>query len=106
MGISSYGVVFYGVVLSVPRAEPKNISNVCKCVRHPSHSELIAEAQQALAAAKRLVDEQTAIVRRLEQTGSCNSEAIDLLNNLRELLTARQRRLVRVLSWPPRDNAA
>src|SRR5262249_39785037 len=102
MGISSYGVVFYGVVLSVPRAEPKNISNACKCVRHPSHSELIAEAQQALAAAKRLVDEQT---RRLEQTGSCNSEAIDLLNNLRELLTARQRRLVRVLSWPPRDNA-
>ena len=75
-------------------------------MRHPSHSELIAEAQQALAAAKRLVDEQTAIVRRLEQTGSWNSEAIDLLNNLRELLTARQRRLVRVLSWPPRDNAA
>src|SRR5215470_14592045 len=101
MGISSYGVA-----LSVPRAEPKNISNVCKCVRHPPHSELIIEAQQALAAAKRLVDEQTAIVRRLEQTGGCNSEAIDLLNNLRELLAARERRLARVLSWLPRDNAA
>jgi hypothetical protein len=75
-------------------------------VTHRSHSELITEAQQALAAAKRLVDEQTAIVGRLEQTGGCNSEAIDLLNNLRELLAARERRLARVLSWPPRDNAA
>ena len=73
---------------------------------HRSHAEVIAEAQQALAAAKRLVDEQTAIVRRLEQTGGCNSEAIDLLNNLRELLAARQRRLTRVLSWPSWDNAA
>jgi len=75
-------------------------------VTHRSHAEVIAEAQQALAAAKRLVDEQTAIVQRLERTGRCNSEAIDLLNNLRELLVARQRRLARVLSWPPRDNAA
>ena len=71
-----------------------------------SHAEAIAEARQALAAAKRLVDEQTAIVRRLERIGGCNSEAIDLLNNLRELLASRERRLARVLSWPPRDNAA
>ena len=28
--------------------EPKKILNVCKCVKHRSHSELIAEAQQAL----------------------------------------------------------
>jgi hypothetical protein len=75
-------------------------------VKHRSHAEVIAEAQQALAAAKRLVDEQTAIVRGLERTGGCNSEAIDLLNNLRELLAARERRLARVLSWPSWDNAA
>ncbi len=68
-------------------------------MKNPSPTELIAEAEQALAAAKRLVDEQTAIVRRLERTGGCNSEAIDLLNNLRELLAARERRLARVLSW-------
>jgi hypothetical protein len=55
--------------------------------------------------AKRLVAEQTAIVQRLERMGGCNSEAIDLLNNLRELLAAREHRLARVLSWPPRDNA-
>ena len=72
----------------------------------PRNSELIAEAQQALSAAKRLVDDQIAIVRRLEQTGGCNSEAIDLLNNLQELLTARERRLTCVLSWPSQDNAA
>jgi hypothetical protein len=75
-------------------------------VKDRSHAEAIAEARHALAAAKRLVDEQTAIVRRLQRTGGCNSEAIDLLNNLRELLTARQRRLARVLSWPSRGNAA
>jgi hypothetical protein len=80
--------------------------NRFKVVKNRSHAELVAEAQQALTAAKRLVDEQTAIVQRLERTGGCNSEAIDLLNNLRELLAARQRRLTRVLSWPPRDNAA
>jgi hypothetical protein len=55
---------------------------------HRAHAELIAEAEQAFTAAKRLVDEQTAIVRRLERTGGCNSEAVDLLNNLRELLAA------------------
>jgi hypothetical protein len=43
-------------------------------------SELIAEARQALTAATRLADEQTAIVQRLERTGGCNSEAVDLLN--------------------------
>ena len=75
-------------------------------MQNRSHAELIAEAQQALTAAKRLVDEQTAIVQRLERTGGCNREAIDLLNNLRELLAARQRRLARVLSWPSWDNAA
>ncbi len=75
-------------------------------MKQRSQAELIAEARQAIAATKRLVDEQTAIVRRLEQTGGCNSEATDLLNNLRELLTARERRLARVLSWPSRDNAA
>jgi hypothetical protein len=42
----------------------------------------------------------SAIVRRLERTGGCNSEALDLLNNLRELLAARERRLARVLAWP------
>ncbi len=75
-------------------------------MKNPSPAELIAEAEQALAAAKRLVDEQTAIVRRLERTGGCNGEAIDLLNNLRELLAARERRLARVLNWPSWDNAA
>jgi hypothetical protein len=69
-------------------------------VTHRSHAELIAEAEQAFTAAKRLVDEQTPIVRRLERTGGCNSEAVDLLNNLRELLAARERRLARVRSWP------
>ena len=73
---------------------------------HRAHAELIAEAEQAFTAAKRLVDEQTAIVWRLERTGSCNSEAVDLLNNLRELLAARERRLARVLSWPSWDTAA
>jgi hypothetical protein len=75
-------------------------------VKSRSRVQIIAEAEQALAAAKRLVDEQTGIVRRLEQTGGCNSEAIDLLNNLRELLAARERRLARVLSWPSWDSAA
>jgi len=75
-------------------------------VNHPSNAELIAEAEQAFAAAKRLVDEQSAIVRRLERTGGCNSEAVDLLNNLRELLAARERRLARVRSWPSWNNAA
>jgi len=75
-------------------------------VNHLSNSELIAEAEQAFAAAKRLVDEQSAIVRRLERTGGCNSEAVDLLNNLRELLAARERRLARVRSWPSWNNAA
>ena len=80
--------------------------NRFKGVNNRSRAQLIAEAQQALTAAKRLVDEQTAIVQRLERTGGCNSEAIDLLNNLRELLAARERRLGRVLSWPSWDNAA
>ena len=75
-------------------------------MKNQSHAQIIAEAQQALAAAKRLVDEQTAIVRRLERTGGCNSEAIDLLNNLQELLAARERRLTRVLAWPSWGNAA
>lgn len=75
-------------------------------VKSQSHAEVITEAQQALAAAKRLVDGQTAIIRRLERTGGCNDEAIDLLNNLRELLAARERRLARVLSWPSWGNAA
>jgi hypothetical protein len=75
-------------------------------VKSRSRVQVIAEAERALAAAKRLVDEQTAIVRRLEQTGGCNSEAIDLLNNLRELLAARERRLARALSWPSWDSAA
>ena len=75
-------------------------------MKSQSHAEVIAEAQQALAAAKRLVDEQTAIVRRLERTGGCNAEAINLLNNLRELLAARERRLTRVVSWPSWNNAA
>jgi hypothetical protein len=91
--------------LSAVVGTPKEL-NRFKVVRNRSHAELIAEAQQALTAAKRLVDEQTAIVQRLERTGGCNSEAIDLLNNLRELLAARQRRLARVLSWPSWDNAA
>ena len=80
--------------------------NCSNDVNHPSNAELIAEAEQAFAAAKRLVDEQSAIVWRLERTGGCNSEAIDLLSNLRELLAARERRLTRVLSWPSWDNAA
>jgi hypothetical protein len=75
-------------------------------VKNRSHAELIAEARQALMAAKQLVDEQTAIVQRLERTGGCNSEAMDLLNNLRELLAARERRLAQVLSWPSWGNAA
>ena len=75
-------------------------------MRHRAPAELIAEAEQAFTAAKRLVDEQTAIVRRLERTGGCNSEAVDLLNNLRELLAARERRLARVRSWPSWDYAA
>jgi hypothetical protein len=73
---------------------------------HRAYAELIAEAEQAFTAAKRLVDEKTAIVRRLERTGGCNSEAVDLLNNLRELLAARERRLARVHGWPSWDNAA
>jgi len=80
--------------------------NRFEIVQNRSRAEVIAEAQQAVAAAKRIVDEQTAIVRRLERTGGCNSEAIALLNNLRELLAARERRLSRVLSWPSWDNAA
>ncbi len=75
-------------------------------VKSRSHVELIAEAEQAFAAARRLVDEQSAIVQRLERTGGCNSEAVDLLNNLRELLAARERRLARVRSWPSWDYAA
>jgi hypothetical protein len=85
---------------------PNTIQIVFKTVQNRSRAEVIAEAQQAVAAAKRLVDEQTAIVRRLERTGGCNSEAIDLLNNLRELLAARERRLARVLSWPSLGDAA
>jgi hypothetical protein len=81
-----------------------NEPNCFNDVTHRAHAELIAEAEQA--AAKRLVDEQTAIVRRLERTGGCNSEAVDLLNNLRELLAARERRLARVRSWPSWDYAA
>jgi hypothetical protein len=70
---------------------------------HRAHAELIAEAEQAFTAAKRLVDEQTAIVRRLERTGGCNSEAVDLLNNLRELLAARDIfHSVRLRVPPPR----
>jgi hypothetical protein len=75
-------------------------------VKSRSHAELIAEAEQAFAAARRLVDEQSAIVQRFERTGGCNSEAVDLLNNLRELLVARERRLARVRGWPSWDNAA
>jgi hypothetical protein len=75
-------------------------------VQNRSRAEVIAEARQSLAAAQRLVDEQTAIVRRLERTGCCNSEAIELLNNLRELLAARERRLARVLGWPSWGDAA
>jgi hypothetical protein len=41
-------------------------------VKSRSHAELIAEAEQAFAAARRLVDEQSAIVQRLERTGGCN----------------------------------
>jgi len=88
------------------RRNLKRTKNFFEVVQNRSHAELIAEAQQALTAAKRLVDEQTAIVQRLERTGGCNSEAIYLLNNLRELLAARQCRLARVLSWPSWDNAA
>ena len=84
----------------------KTISIVLNDVQRRSHPELVRETQQALAAAKRLVDEQTAIVRQLERTGGCNSEAIDLLNNLRELMAARERRLARVLAWPSWDSAA
>ena len=80
--------------------------NCSNDVNHRSRAELIAEAEQAFAAAKRLVDEQSAIVQRLERTGGCNSEAVDLLNNLRELLAARERRLARVRSWPSWNNAA
>ena len=68
---------------------------------HRAHAELIAEAEQAFTAAKRLVDEQTAIVRRLERTGGCNSEAVDLLNNLRELLAARERGIAAYRAWVP-----
>jgi hypothetical protein len=75
-------------------------------VKHQSHAQLIAEAERAFAAAKRRVDEHSAIVRRLEQMGACNSEAVDLLNNLRELQTARERRLARLRTWPASDNAA
>ena len=75
-------------------------------VTQQSHAQLIAEAARALAAAKRLVDEQSTIVRRLEQMGACNGEAVDLLNNLRELQTARERRLARLRTWPASDNAA
>ena len=84
----------------------QNEPNCFNDMTHRAHAELIAEAEQAFTAAKRLVDEQTAIVRRLERTGGCNSEAVDLLNNLRELLAARERRLARVLSWPSWDTAA
>ena len=91
-----------GVSVTGTLIEP-NCSND---VTHRSHTELIAEAERAFTAAERLVDEQTAIVRRLERTGGCNSEAVDLLNNLRELLAARERRLARVLSWPSWDTAA
>jgi hypothetical protein len=95
-----------GVAFGVFAIGTPNEPNCSNGVTHRSHAELIAEAEQAFTAAKRLVDEQTAIVRRLERTGGCNSEAVDLLNNLRELLAARERRLVRVLSWPSWDTAA
>jgi hypothetical protein len=68
--------------------------------------ELIAEAERACAAAKRLVEKQNAIVRQLEGAGACNAEAINLLNNLREQLAARERRLSRVRSFPSSDHAA
>jgi hypothetical protein len=70
-----------------------------------SRVQVITEAEQALVAAKRLVDEQNRIVRRLERTGGCNSEAI-VLNNLRELLAARERRLARALVGRHGDTAA
>ena len=73
-------------------------------MKHQSYAQLIAEAERAFTAAKRLVDEQSAIVRRLEQIGACNSEAVELLNNLRELQTARE--LARLRTWPASDNAA
>ena len=94
------------VALGVSVIGTLNEPNCSNDVTHRTHAELIAEAEQAFTAAKRLVDEQTAIVRRLERTGGCNSEAVDLLNNLRELLAARERRLARVLSWSPWDTAA
>jgi len=75
-------------------------------VKHQSYAQLIAEAERAFTAAKRLVDEQSAIVRRLEQIGACNSEAVELLNNLRELQTVGERRLARLRTWPASDNAA
>jgi hypothetical protein len=93
-----------GIAISVIGTQ--NQPNRFNDMRHRAPAELIAEAEQAFTAAKRLVDEQTAIVRRLERTGGCNSEAVDLLNNLRELLAARERRLARVRSWPSWDYAA
>jgi hypothetical protein len=94
-----------GISLGCPHRNLKEIKSF-HGVKSRSHAELIAEAEQAFAAARRLVDEQSAIVQRLERTGGCNSEAVDLLNNLRELLAARERRLARVRGWPSWDNAA
>jgi hypothetical protein len=59
-----------------------------------------------MCTAKRLVEKQNAVVRQLERAGACNAEAINLLNNLREQLAARERRLSRVRSFPSSDHAA
>jgi hypothetical protein len=55
------------------QSEPPEGPNRFKIVKSRSRVQVIAEAEQAIAAAKRLVDEQTAIVRRLERTGGCTS---------------------------------
>jgi hypothetical protein len=75
-------------------------------VKYQPHADLITEAERALEAAKRLVDGQSAIVRRLTQMGACNSPAVELLNDLRELQAARERRLARLRTWPSSENAA
>ena len=105
LGSELNGAAREGISLGCPLGTFKEL-NCSHGVKSRSHAEVIAEAEQAFAAARRLVDEQSAIVQRLERTGGCNSEAVDLLNNLRELLAARERRLARVRSWPSWDNAA
>jgi len=86
--------------------EQGNELSCSKGVKYQSHAKLIAEAERDLEAAKRLVDEQGAIVRRLTQMGACNGPAIELLNDLRELQAARERRLARLRTWPSSENAA